>query len=179
MMAGRSAWALRLGLRKRRHLMTTPPTSPPCWPNSKDWLDGKSELEEGLPRSMRAEWDADILDLDDRNKHDRIIEQDDKFLVRFRVQLQGRLWKAIIGTWCFDLGFTAIGKSAGPSFDLSEKLSNPGELCVDNWTGCTTRCILVEVTVPASIIPAEKPSTVYEVAAKFALISCDQLMLPG
>ncbi len=125
--------------------MTTPPTSPPCWPNSKDWLDGKSELEEGLPRSMRAEWDADILDLDDRNKHDRIIEQDDKFLVRFRVQLQGRLWKAIIGTWCFDLGFTAIGKSAGPSFDLSEKLSNPGELCVDNWTGCTTRCILVEI----------------------------------
>lgn len=163
--------------------MTTPaplPTQPPCWPNTKDWLDGKTELEEGLPRSMKAEWDADILDIDDRNRHDRIIEQDDNFVVRFRVQLQGRLWKAVTGTWCFDLGFTPIGRpTTKGSFNLSDVISNPASLCVRDWTGCKTQCILVEVTVPALAIPALEPSTVYEVAATFELESCGQLVLSG
>lgn len=157
--------------------MTTPPTSPPCWPKDKDWLDGKVELEEGLPRSLRAEWDADILDVDDRNKHDRIIERDDKFLVRFRVQLQGRLWKGMTGSWCFDLGFTPIGKGTSKgSFNLSDVLPN-ADLCVNNWTGCQSQCIEKEVTVPPGTIPAEKRSTVYEVAAKFELRACDDDLL--
>src|SRR5262245_17267354 len=115
--------------------MTTP-TSPPCWAG-KLWREGKVELELGLPRSLQASWGADILDLDDRDKHDKIIERDDHFLVRFRVELRGRLWKAMTGSWCFDLGFTPIGK--GTSFDLSEKLPNPARLCRNNWSGCETR----------------------------------------
>jgi hypothetical protein len=156
--------------------MTTPATSPPCWPG-KLWTAGKVELELGLPRSLQASWGADILDVDDRNKHDKIIEKDDRFLVRFRVELKGRLWKAMTGSWCFDLGFSPIGKGSG--FDLSEKLPNPAVLCRTGWSGCNTRCIQVQVNVPARIIPVEKPSTVYEVAAKVALNSCGELLLAG
>jgi hypothetical protein len=162
--------------------MTTPllPTRPPCFPGTTDWLDGKWELEEGLPKSLRARWDADILDQDDKNKHDTIIEQDDSFLARFRVELKGKLWKAITGTWCFDMGFTIIGKpTSRGNFNLSELIPSPADLCVPDWTGCKTQCILVEVTVPASLIPANKPSTTYEVAASFTLLSCDQLVLAG
>jgi len=162
--------------------MTTPslPTRPPCFPNSRDWLDGNLELTEGLPKSLRARWDADILDVDDRNQHDRIIEQDDNFLVRFRVELEGRLWTAITGTWCFDMGFTVIGRpTPRGNFNLSEVIPVPADLCVTDWTGCKTQCILVEVTVPAILIPANKPSTTYEVAASFDLMSCQRLMLSG
>lgn len=157
-----------------------PPTKPPCWPNSKDWLDGKTELNEGFPKSMKAEWDADILDPDDRNKHDTIIEADDTFIVRFRVQLQGKVWTAITGTWCFDLGFTPIGKpTSRGSFDLSEVIPNPADLCVANWNGCQTQCLLVELPLPATVIPANSPSTVYEIVGKFALTSCNQQVLSG
>lgn len=161
--------------------MTTPPTlptSPPCWPGDKDWLDGKVELFEGLPSSMRAEWDADILDTDDKNQHDRIIERDDSWIVRFRVQLKGRLWQGMTGTWYFDLGFAPIGKGTSQDhFNLSEVY--PGaDLTVPNWTGCQTRCIEKQVTVPAGTIPAEARSTVYAVAAKFELRACkDELLL--
>ncbi len=80
----------------------------PSWLNDRDWLDGKTEIELSS-RHLRAYWDADIIDVDDRNKHDTIIGRDDPFEVRFRVQLKGRLWRCICANWCFDVGFTAIG----------------------------------------------------------------------
>jgi len=55
-----------------------------------DWLDGATEVELST-RHLRAKWDADILDVDDKNKHDTIIERKDEFLVRFRVYLEGRV----------------------------------------------------------------------------------------
>ncbi len=73
-----------------------------------DWLDGATEIELST-RHLMAKWDADILDVDDKNKHDTIIERKDEFLVRFRVYLKGRLWKCIEGCWCFDVGFSPIG----------------------------------------------------------------------
>ena len=36
------------------------------------WLDGATEIELST-RHLRARWDADILDVDDENKHDTII----------------------------------------------------------------------------------------------------------
>jgi hypothetical protein len=146
-------------------------TSAPCWPDNKDWLDGKTEIEVSA-RHLKAHWDADILDTDDKNKHDRIIDRDDTFQVRFRVQLEGRLWKCICGSWRFDLGFTAIGK--GTNFDLSDYLANPAVLQVNDWRGCDTLCIELLITVPAGTIPADKYSTVYEIAAKFELRCCDE-----
>jgi hypothetical protein len=37
----------------------------PNWLNDRDWLDGKTEIELSS-RHLRAFWDADILDVDDR-----------------------------------------------------------------------------------------------------------------
>jgi hypothetical protein len=162
--------------------VTTPskPMKPPCWPNSKDWLDGKTEIEEGLLTGLKAEWDADIFDPDDPNKRDTIIEADDKFKVRFRVQLQGKLWSAMTGTWYFDLGFAPIGNpTPRGSFDLSQVIPNPAQLSVAGWNGCKDQCIEVELTLAATDIPANSPSTVYDVVGKFALESCGQLVLVG
>ena len=84
-----------------------------------DWLDGSTEIELSA-RHLRAYWDADILDVDDRDPYDTIIARKDPFLVRFRVYLRGRLWKCICGHFCFDVGFTSIGD--GPDFNLSDVL---------------------------------------------------------
>ena len=46
-----------------------------------DWLDGSTEIELSA-RHLRAYWDADILDVDDKNEHDTIIERKDAFEVR-------------------------------------------------------------------------------------------------
>ena len=61
-------------------------------PDTIDWLDGSTEIELSA-RHLRAYWDADIIDVDDKNKYDKIIERKDPFEVRFRVYLKGRLWK--------------------------------------------------------------------------------------
>jgi hypothetical protein len=94
----------------------------PSWLNDRDWLDGKTEIELSS-RHLRAYWDADIIDVDDKNKHDTIIGRDDPFEVRFRVQLKGRLWRCICANWCFDVGFTAIGR--GADFNVSDILPDP------------------------------------------------------
>jgi len=47
-----------------------------------------------------------------------IIERKDSFEARFRVELEGRLWRCICGHWCFNLGLTAIGK--GEDLHLSD-----------------------------------------------------------
>lgn len=73
-----------------------------------DWLDGSTEIELSA-RHLRAYWDADLIDVDDRNPHDTIIERKDPFEVCFRVYLKGRLWRCICGHWCFDLGFPDPG----------------------------------------------------------------------
>lgn len=140
----------------------------PCWPDDTDWLDGRTEIFLSS-RHLRAYWDADIID-DDKNKHDNIIERKEAFLVRFRVELKGRLWYCICGHWCFNLGFTAIGK--GEDFNLSDVLPDPKQLYITDWKGCDTRCIELSVTVPAGAIPADRCGTVYEVAAWFELRCC-------
>jgi hypothetical protein len=84
-------------------------------------------------------WDTDILDLDDRNKRDTIIGDEELFKVRFRVELQGRLWKCITGDWLFDVGFTKIGREK--SFYLSDLLPGDANFQYRGWRGCDTLCI--------------------------------------
>ena len=81
---------------------TATPTQTPCWPDDPDWLDGATEIFLSA-KNLKACWDADILDDDDKF-HDTIIEANEAFQVRFRVELKGRLWKCVCGHWCFDLG---------------------------------------------------------------------------
>ena len=106
-----------------------------------DWLDGSTEIELSA-RHLRAYWDADILDVDDRDPYDTIIARKDPFLVRFRVYLRGRLWKCLCGNWCFDVCFTSIGD--GPKFDLSDIVPDRSDFHIRDWkgraaTGCTSR----------------------------------------
>jgi hypothetical protein len=141
-----------------------------CWPTEDDWHRAHTRIELPSERYLKAFWHAEILDIDSPNPHDRIIERRDPFLVRFRVELEGRLWRCIGGHWCFNVGFTAIG--AGDDFNLSELLPNPGELQIPDWTGCQTLCVERTVPVPADTIPAGYCGTVYEVAAWFELRCC-------
>jgi hypothetical protein len=134
-----------------------------------DWLDGATEIELSA-RHLQAYWDADIIDVDDRNKHDTIIERKDPFEVRFRVYLKGRLWGCICGHWRFDVGFTAIGD--GPDFNLSDVLPNRSELQIPDWKGCDGLYIDRCVRVPRETIPVERCGTLYQVGAKFELRCC-------
>ncbi len=145
-------------------LTSAPPTSAPCWPEDPDWLDATTEIELSK-RHLRARWDADIIDIDDKDKHDTIIERKDAFEVRFRVQLEGRLWKCICGCWCFDLCFDPCGEGTG--FNLSGVLTGPElkKLHYKCWKGCDTRCIYVCVRGP--------PDDPHDVGAKFELRCCD------
>jgi hypothetical protein len=134
-----------------------------------DWLDGSTEIELSA-RHLRAYWDADILDLDDKNKADTIIERKDAFAVRFRVYLKGRLWKCICGHWCFNVCFTAIGD--GEDFDLSDVLPDPSELQIKDWKGCDGLYLEKCVYVPKDTIPVGRCGTLYQVGAKFELRCC-------
>ena len=144
------------------------PTSPPCWPNDPDYLDGRKELR--LPTGlMRAHWDTDILDVHGVPPS-TIISIHDEFDVRFRIELVGGAWQCIAGDWAFDLGFDPIG--AGNGFNLSDHLP-PGTLQVKNWKGCERLCIELTAHVPAGTIPAGTyTGSVYEVAAMFQLHCC-------
>jgi hypothetical protein len=145
--------------------------NPKCsWLNDEDWLDGPTEIFLSV-RHLKAYWDADILD-DDRNLHDKIIEHNEPFKVRFRVELRGRLWECICGHWCFDIGFAPIGD--GPRFNLSDVLpaAEKEKLRLRDWQGCQSRCIEICITVPPCTIPVECCGTLYEVGAKFELHCC-------
>ena len=89
--------------------MTEQPVRSVCWPDDPDYLDGKTEIELPPRRYTQVFWDADILDLDDKNKADTIIGTEQAFAVRFRVELRGRLWRCMTGDWMFDVGFKPIG----------------------------------------------------------------------
>ena len=134
-----------------------------------DWLDGSTEIELSA-RNLEAYWDADILDVDDRDPYDTIIARKDPFLVRFRVYLRGRLWKCICGHFCFDVGFTSIGE--GPDFDLSDVLPDRSDLQIRDWKGCDGVYIEKYVRVPPETIPAGHCGTLYQVGAKFELRCC-------
>jgi hypothetical protein len=146
------------------------PAAPPAGLELPDWLDGATEILLPSERHLKAYWDADIIDVDDRNRHDTIIEREDPFEVRFRVYLKGRLWSCISGHWCFDVGFTAIGD--GPDFNLSDVLPDPGRLQVADWSGCRSRYIDLCVPVPRCSIPVEHCGTLYQVGAKFEMRCC-------
>jgi hypothetical protein len=134
-----------------------------------DWLDGATEIELSA-RHLRAYWDADIIDLDDKNKHDTVIERKDPFAVLFRVYLGGRLWKCICGHWCFDVCFSSIGK--GTDFNLSDVLPDPSELQILNWKGCDGLYIEKYIVVPPNRIPVENCGSLYELGCKFELRCC-------
>lgn len=141
-----------------------------------DWLDGAIEIELSS-RHLEAKWDADILDVDDKNKHDTIIERKDDFIVRFRAYLKGRLWRCIAGCWSFDVGFSAIGD--GPRFNLSDRLADKEQLLIKDWEGCKALYIEKSVTVPGGTIPVTVPDgptrtcgILYEVGCKFELSCC-------
>jgi hypothetical protein len=142
-----------------------------CWPDDPDYLDGKTEIELPPRRYTQVFWDADILDLDDKNKADRIIGTEQAFAVRFRVELRGRLWRCITGDWMFDVGFKPIGPGRG--FYLSSLLPGVAGFEYKDWRGCDTLCIEQYVTVPPGTIKIQGDTEVYEVAAKVELRCCD------
>jgi hypothetical protein len=148
-------------------------TTPPCFPDDKDILDGKTEIELPPAKYTKVLWDVDILDLDDKNKEDTILGTEETFQVRFRVELQGRLWRCITGDWLFDVGFKPIGPGRG--FYLSKLLPNDPGFSVKGWRGCDTLCIEQIVTVPPGTIKLDDDvdTEVYEVAGKVELRCCD------
>jgi hypothetical protein len=147
------------------------PVTSKCWPDDPDYLDGKTEIELPSEKYTKAFWDADILDLDDNNVHDTILGTNETFKVRFRVELRGRLWKCICGTWTFDVGFTPIGPGTG--FYLSSLLPSDPGFVYSGWRGCDTLCIERTVTVPPGTIKIQGNSALFEVGAKFTLTCCD------
>ena len=139
------------------------------WREKPDWLDGSTEIELSA-RHLRAYWDADILDLDDKNKHDTIIERKDAFEVRFRVYLRGRLWKCICGHWCFDVGFTSHRRR--PRLRPVRRPARPVGTPDQGLEGLR-RAVHREVRhVPPDTIPVEHCGTLYQVGAKFELRCC-------
>jgi hypothetical protein len=147
-----------------------------CWPGQ-DPLDGWNELPLD-PEAMRAYWDADVLD-EFGIKPRKIIKTTDPFLVRFRVELVGPLWRCMTGNWIFDIGFTSIGP--GGMFDLSSLLP-PGALDIIGWNGCERRgeCVHKEYKVPANTIQVVNGVTMYELAATYRLTCCgDQVGAVG
>ncbi len=144
-----------------------------CWPDDPDYLDGKTEIELPAERYTKVFWDADIIDLDDKNKHDKIIGTEEVFQVRFRVELRGKLWRCMTGDWLFDVGFKPIGPGHG--FYLSALLPGNPDFGYPNWRGCDEDALCIErlVTVPAGTITIEGDTEVYEVAAKVELRCCD------
>lgn len=145
------------------------PTSQ-CWPNDQDYLDGATELHVPSSAVLKAYWDADLIDQYGVDPG-TIIAVTDPFVVRFRVELVGDLWRCLRGDWCFDMLFGAIGD--GPSFNLSDKLP-AGTLDKKGWEGCQEVCIEVKYTVAPGTIPAEHCGTLYEVGATFALRCCNR-----
>lgn len=139
------------------------------WVND-DWHKARTRVELPSEHHLRAYWHAEILDEDAKNHHTKIIERREDLLVRFRVELVGRLWKCIDGDWCFNLGFTPFGD--GRRFSLSDVIPNPDELLYEGWDGCRSVCIERCVKVPCDTIPAECCGTVYDVAAWFELRCC-------
>jgi hypothetical protein len=148
-----------------------PPEKSVCWPNDPDYLDGKTEIELPPERFTKVFWDADIIDEDDKNKHDTILGSQELFKVRFRVELRGRLWKCITGDWRFDVGFTLIGREK--SFFLSSLLPGNPNFGYPGWRGCDTLCIERIVEVPPGTIQLQDDTEVYETAAKVELRCCD------
>lgn len=139
------------------------------WVDDDDWHKAHTRVELPSEHHLRAYWHAEILDYEARNPHTKIIERREDFVVRFRVELIGRLWKCIDGQWCFNLGFTPFGD--GKRFNLSDLLK-PGELEYQGWEGCRTDCIEKCVTVPCDTIPENCCGTVYDVAGWFELRCC-------
>jgi Ni/Co efflux regulator RcnB len=140
-----------------------------CWVDDDDWHRGHTRVELPSERHMRAFWKAEILDYEARNPHTKIIETREELVVRFRVELIGRLWKCMCGHWCFNLGFTPFGD--GPRFNLSDRV-NPDELEYRDWKGCERLCVERCVRVPCDTIPTECCGIVYDVAAWFELRCC-------
>ena len=153
--------------------MTEQPVRSVCWPEDPDYLDGKTEIELPPRRYTQVFWDADILDLDDKDKADTIIGTEQAFAVRFRVELRGRLWRCMTGDWMFDVGFKPIG--TGPGFYLSSLLPGDPGFVVKGWRGCDRLCIEQYITVPPGTIKLDDSidTEVYEVAAKVELRCCD------
>jgi hypothetical protein len=153
--------------------MTEQPVRSVCWPDDPDYLDGKTEIELPSRRYTQVFWDADIIDLDDKNKADTILGTEQAFQVRFRVEMRGRLWRCIAGDWLFDVGFKPIGP--GPGFYLSSLLPGNTGFEVKDWRGCDRLCIEQYVDVPPNTIKLRdgQDTEVYEVAAKVELRCCD------
>lgn len=141
-----------------------------CWPLDPGYLDGHVEIHIPPSAALTAYLDVDILD-----SHgvlpETIIAVTDPFVVRFRVELVGDLWRCLTGDWTFDIGFTPIG--AGTNFDLADKLP-AGVLNLPGWHSCATpNCIEVPYTVPAGTVPAELTGTLYKAGGKVSLTCCD------
>jgi hypothetical protein len=146
-------------------------TTPPCWPNDPDYLDGKTELELPSQRYTKVFWDTDILDLDDKNKNDTILGTQELFQVRFRVELVGRIWQCMTGDWLFDVLFTSIGPGPAP-FSLSSLLPGNPNFGYPGWRGCDTLCIERIVSVPPGTIMIPGDTQVFETVATVELRCC-------
>jgi len=141
----------------------------PCWPEDDDFHRAHTRIELPSEHHLKAFFHAELLDFDAKNPLTRIIERREEFVVRFRVELIGRLWRCLCGHWCFNVGFTPFGE--GERFNLSHHV-NPDEFEYRDWKGCHGLCVERYVWVPAHTIPAERCGTVYEVAAWGELRCC-------
>jgi len=140
----------------------------PCYDN--DPLDGYTEIALPSEQYLKAFWDVDIL-TSQQKPASKIIRSDEAFTVRFRVVLIGELWCCISGDWCFNLGFSSIGK--GTDFDLSD-LVGKDKFWVKGWQGCGGRCVELLVPVPAGTIPTDYCGSLYECGGWFELHCCDR-----
>jgi hypothetical protein len=145
-----------------------PPKKKRCFPDDPYYPDGYTEIDLPSERLLRASFNAEILEPPDEPQPN-IIQADEPFKVRFRVALEGELWYCMCGDWWFDLGFAPTG--GGRGFDLSDVLGRE-KFYYRNWRGCDTRCIELEIYVPADTIPVEYCGTVYQCAAKVQLFCC-------
>ena len=128
-----------------------------------DWLDGSTEIELSA-RHLRAYWDADIIDVDDKNKYDKIIERKDPFEVRFRVYLKGRLWKLYLRPLVLRRRLHRDREGCGlqPLRRPVRPVGTPDQ-GLERLRRAVHRA--VTVYVPGGTIPAEHCGTLYEVAA--------------
>ena len=154
--------------------MTRQPVRSVCWPDDPDYLDGKTEIELPSRRYTQVFWDADIIDLDDKNKADAD--------PRHGTGLPGALPRRNAGK-ALAVSSPATGCSTSAS---SRSGRDPASTCRrfspatrdsrSRTGGAATGCASSSISdVPPDTIKLRdgQDTEVYEVAAKVELRCCD------
>ncbi|MGD9702671.1 MAG: hypothetical protein AB7Q42_21820 [Acidimicrobiia bacterium] len=127
-------------------------------------LSAATEIELPSP-ALRVWFNATILD-----SHgvapETVISNEDPFVVKWEICVDGPLWRLICGCWCVDLKIESLG--GGFEGTLSELLGRGCgfRYCFD---GCRYRYFCYQQTVPAGKLEAGKCSSLYLMSATFQL----------